>query len=250
MRPRRPALMIACSALALGFHPTFVDAQPKGEVGQYSDVTIQGTVLEPEPVKVSDDARLASLLKVPDGFEVTVFASDLQNPRMLALSDDGRLYATRRKIGDVVLIEDKDGDGKAETVRTVASRPGMHGIAFDGRTVYLATVNDVYTAEVREDGSFGELTRIINDLPDAGQHPNRTLGIGPDGMLYVTVGSTCNACDEANPENATILRAKKDGTSRTIFARGLRNTIGFGWQPETGALWGFDHGIDWLGDQE
>jgi Raf kinase inhibitor-like YbhB/YbcL family protein len=116
--------------------------------------------------------------------------------------------------------------------------------------VFLATVNDVYVADVMDDGTFGPLTRIINDLPDGGQHPNRTLAVGPDDKLYISVGSTCNACAETNPESATILRAEKDGTSRTIFASGLRNTIGFGWEPSTGVLYGFDHGIDWLGDEE
>lgn len=91
---------------------------------------------------------------------------------------------------------------------------------------------------------------IINDLPDGGQHPNRTLAIGPDDMRYISAGSTCNACLETNPENAALLRASKDGRSRTIFASGLRNTIGFDWHPETGVLWGMDHGIDWLGDEE
>src|SRR5690606_35899378 len=61
---------------------------------------------------------------------------------------------------------------------------------------------------------------------------------------------TCNACNETNPENATILRASADGKSRTIFAAGLRNTIGFDWHPDTGELWGMDHGIDYLGDDE
>jgi glucose/arabinose dehydrogenase len=68
-------------------------------------------------------------------------------------------------------------------------------------------------------------------------------------MLYITVGSTCNACAETNDENATVLRANLDGTARTIFASGLRNTIGIDWHPETRQLWGFDHGIDWLGDE-
>ncbi|MGK9201005.1 YbhB/YbcL family Raf kinase inhibitor-like protein [Sinorhizobium meliloti] len=148
------------------------------------------------------------------------------------------------------MLKDEDGDGKAETVRSIASRPGMHGIAFDGNRVFLATVNDVYVADVKSDGTFGDLKRIINDLPDGGQHPNRTLAIGPDGMLYISAGSTCNACAETNPESATILRAKPDGSSRTIFAKGLRNTIGFDWEPSTGKLYGFDHGIDWLGDEE
>jgi glucose/arabinose dehydrogenase len=69
-------------------------------------------------------------------------------------------------------------------------------------------------------------------------------------MLYISVGSTCNACDETGPEHATILRAKPDGTARVIYASGLRNTIGFAWHPSTRELWGMDHGIDWLGDDD
>lgn len=225
-------------------------AQVKGTSGQYSDATIQGSVLEPRPLGESDDAKLTGMLKAPAGFKVAVFARGLVNPRMLAVAPDGTLYATRRTVGDVVMIRDTDKDGKADEVKTVASRPGMHGIALDGAQVFLATVNDVYVAPVNGDGTFGELKRIISDLPDAGQHPNRTLKVGPDGRLYVSVGSTCNACAENNPENATMLRASKDGASRTIFASGLRNTIGFDWEPGTGRLFGADHGIDWLGDEE
>ncbi|MDB5661547.1 MAG: hypothetical protein JWS10_4162 [Cypionkella sp.] len=223
-------------------------AQVKGEVGLYSNATITGSVLEPSPIDEPDDAKLTSMITAPEGTKVEVFARDLINPRMLAVSDAGVLYATRRSVGDVVMLKDADGDGRADAPVTVASRPGMHGIAFAGDKVYLAAVNDVYVADVAEDGSFGALQRIINDLPDGGQHPNRTLGLGPDGMLYISAGSTCNACAETNPESATILRAKPDGSSRTIFASGLRNTIGFDWQPGSGQLWGMDHGIDWLGD--
>jgi Raf kinase inhibitor-like YbhB/YbcL family protein len=246
--PVRPNAFM-CSAALLGLL-TSASAQPQGKVGQYSDVTIEGAVLEPEEIEVSDDAELAGLIKAPDGFKVEVFARNLVNPRMLAVSEAGILYATRRSVGDVLMLKDEDGDGKAETVKSVASRAGMHGIAFDGDQVFLATVNDVYVADVAEDGTFGPLRRIINDLPDGGQHPNRTLAVGPDDRLYISAGSTCNACDETNPESATLLRASKDGKSRTIFASGLRNTIGFGWEPSTGALYGFDHGIDWLGDDE
>ena len=237
------------SAAMLSILACAASAQPRGSVGEYSDATIEGSVLEPRPIEVADDAEQAARLGVPEGFEVTVFARDLVNPRMLAFSPDGTLYATRRSVGDVVMLPDADGDGKAEAARRVASRAGLHGIVFDGGKVFLATVNDVYVADVAEDGSFGPLRRIIDDLPDGGQHPNRTLGIGPDGMLYVSAGSTCNACAETNPESATILRAKPDGSGRAIFASGLRNTIGFDWD-SSGALWGLDHGIDWLGDDE
>ena len=248
MRIRLLTLLISVSTLAL-YDPSVALAQVKGNAGLNSDVVIEGSILEPEKIQVKDDAKLTALIKAPDGFKVDVFARDLINPRMLAVSQRGVLYATRRSVGDVIMLEDEDGDGKADASVTVASRPNMHGIAFDGDTVFLVTIHDVYTADVNEDGTFGPLTRIINDLPDGGQHANRTIGIGPDGMLYISVGSTCNECQETNPENATILRASKDGKSRTIFASGLRNTIGFAWEPGKGALYGVDHGIDWLGDE-
>ena len=103
---------------------------------------------------------------------------------------------------------------------------------------------------LKPDGSAEELKELITDLPDGGQHPNRTIAFGPDGMMYISIGSTCNACAETNDESATILRADPDGNERKVFAKGLRNTIGFDWEPSTGDLYGMDHGIDWLGDDE
>ena len=140
-----------------------------------------------------------------------------------------------------------DGLAAGEPVR-VASRSGLHGIAFSKGKVYLAAVHEIFKADVRPDGTFGPLDMIIHDLPDAGQHNTRTVQIGPDDMMYISVGSTCNECAEPNPENATILRASLDGKSRSIFASGLRDTVGWGWQPQTGELWGMDNGMDALGD--
>lgn len=241
--PRLSAALVAFLPLAQA-----ATAQPVGEVGEYSDATVTGSVLEPKPITVTDDAELAALISVPDGFEVTVAGRDLGGIRWLAVHGD-HTYATRRTEGDVIRLIDADADGLFEDFAIVAQREGMHGIAFDGDVVYLATVEEVLTATVAEDGSFSEPEIIIDDLPDGGQHQNRTLAVGPDDMLYISVGSTCNACDESSPESATMLRGPQDGSARTIFASGLRNTIGWGWHPETGALWGADHGIDWLGDE-
>lgn len=215
-----------------------------------TQVKIEGHVVKPAKLEPTDD-MIRKHIKLPPGFRISVFATDMQNARMLAVDPEtGNVYLTRRTEGDVVLLQDADNDGKADRKQTVAARPQMHGIAIHKKRMYLATVNDVYVADINADGTLGNLQRIIDDLPDGGQHPNRTIAVGPDEHLYISVGSTCNACNETNPESATILRATLDGKSRTIFASGLRNTIGFGWQPRTGAMYGADHGIDWLGDDE
>ena len=203
-----------------------------------------------EPAKLAPTPERIARLRAPEGFAITVFARDLTNPRMIAVADDGTVYVTRRNVGDVLMLRDRDGDGAAEERRVVASRPDMHGIAIQGSTLYLVTIHDLYRARIQADGSLSPLERLIDDLPDAGQHPNRTLAVGPDGKLYLSAGSTCNACTEGNPENATMLRVEPDGSSRKIFATGLRNTIGYAFQPGSGALFGMDHGIDWLGDND
>ena len=214
-----------------------------------ADVTIVGSVLEPAQLEPTRE-RL-DRLSLPDGFEVSVFAENLVNPRMLAVADDGTVYVTRRAVGDVVMLRDENGDGRADVQERVASRPGMHGIAIDGETVYLVTVSEIYRTTRRDDGTLEPLGEsIVDDLPAGGQHPNRMVVVGPDRMLYISVGSTCNACGETDPRNATMMRIAPDGSQSSIFASGLRNTIGYGFHPETGELWGMDHGIDWLGDNE
>lgn len=217
---------------------------------QQNDGTdVSATVNTFKPAKVdATDARIAGLT-VPKGFTVTPFATGLKNARILVVAPDGTVYLSRRDQGDVLMLKDTDGDGVADGAPVpVAHRAGAHGLAIHQGKLYLATVKEVFSAPIRPDGTLGELTMLLGDLPDGGQHPNRTLAFGPDGMLYLSAGSTCNACNESNPEAATLLRASPDGKSRTIFASGLRNTIGFAWDPATGELWGMDHGIDYLGD--
>ncbi len=213
-----------------------------------ANVAIVGHVVEPKQLKPTP-ARL-SQLQMPEGFRIDVFADGLVNPRMIAVAGDGTVYVTRRELGDVVMLRDEDGDGRSDGVKVVASRPMMHGIAIDGDTVYLTTVADVYRTTRKDDGTLEPLERLVDDLPAGGQHPNRMVLPGPDGKLYVSVGSTCNACGETDAENATMLRMDPDSGSRTIFASGLRNTIGYGFVPGTDRLYGMDHGIDWLGDNE
>jgi len=211
-------------------------------------VEIVGHVVKPVPLDWSEERM--SRLALPEGFAINVFAKDLENARMMDVAEDGTLYVTRRTNGDVLMLRDTDGDGQADKREVVAQKEGMHGIEIDGDTVYLMTVNDVYRTTRAQDGTLGELEMVAERFPEGGQHPNRMIQKGPDGKLYVSVGSTCNACGETNEENATVVVMNTDGSERRIFASGLRNTIGYGFEPSSGTLYGFDHGIDWLGDHE
>jgi glucose/arabinose dehydrogenase len=190
-------------------------------------------------------------LSLPAGFSINVYRGGLGQARMLAVHGP-HVYVTQPMQGNVIRLVDANDDGVAEAQSVVASDlPLVHGIAFSGNDVYLANVHSVFHATVNADGDFSAPVAIINDLPDGGQHALRTLAIGPDNLLYISVGSDCDACNEPNPEHATILRSTLAGQAagmRTTVARGLRNTIGFGWHPVTQAWWGMDQGSDWRGN--
>jgi glucose/arabinose dehydrogenase len=227
--------LIACPLVAVAQQ----EKQPKL-------TTVTGHIFRPVEAEPTD-ARV-SQMKVPDGFHVAKFADKLGKPRMLAVSDAGVVFVSRREQGDVLALIDKNHDGKADETRTAWKLPEAHGLAIHDKKLYVATINEVYAAPIHPDGTLGEPKKILDHLPDAGQHPNRTIGFGPDGQLYVSVGSTANGAYEANQENATLLVAPPDGPGRNVFATGLRNTIGFAWHPVTKQMWGMDHGYDWMGD--
>ncbi len=215
--------------------------------GAQERARVESNVVRPQTVPATPE-RIASL-KVAPGVQVSVFAEGLGQPRMIAVAPDGDVYVTRREPGDLWLLRDADRDGKAEVKRRLLEKKDLHGVAVDASTLYVATIHEAFVAPRRPDG-VGALRAIASGLPDGGQHPNRTLALGPDGALYLSVGSTCNACKETSPESATLLKMERDGKGRAVFASGLRNTIGFAWHPRTQALWGVDHGIDHLGDDQ
>jgi glucose/arabinose dehydrogenase len=240
-------LAVRCASvlsIALGALPAWSQGNKQD---QPVTASYEGNIFK--PVKVAPTEARLNALKLPAGFKVTKFAENLGNPRMIAVSPDGTVYVTSREAGTVTMLKDANGDGRAETQKEVAKKENMHGLAIDGKKMYLVAVNDVYATDIRPDGTLGDLTRIVTGLPEGGQHNNRTLVMGPDQHLYISVGSTCNACEETSDLNATMVRVKPDGTDQRIFAKGLRNTIGFAFHPQTKELYGFDHGIDWLGDE-
>lgn len=231
-----PALALAVSAAA--------------QKGLPSKQPFTATVNTMYPQREDFNETMVNRLKAPAGFKISVAATGLGKPRIMALADDGSILITRRDVGDVLLISDKDGDGRYETLKTVwAAFPDVHGITLHDGWLYLASSTILKRGKLQQDGSVTDTATLIKDLPDGGQHDNRMIAFGGDGKLYMTVGSDCNDCAETNKELATMLVMNADGTGRKILARGLRNTVGFDWQPDTKEIWGCDNGGDWRGDE-
>lgn len=207
------------------------------------------------PATRTFDESLLEKIRLPDGFRIGVFARGFDNPRGLAADARGRVYVADRKRGEVVLLADTNGDGRADLRRVVAEGlgrglAGVHGLTVHDGHLFMVTETELYAARIDADGLLSPPRKLRDDIPSGGQHPNRTLAFGPDGKLYLSVGSTCNACPEPNPWHATLLRLERDGSGAAVFAKGLRNTIGFAWHPTTGKLYGFDHNSDGRGDDE
>ncbi|MFP5439000.1 MAG: PQQ-dependent sugar dehydrogenase [Bacteroidia bacterium] len=193
--------------------------------------------------------EMVKLLQVPEGWSVTVAASGLGKPRMLCQGPNGVLYITRRDAGDVLMLKDADGDNQFDDVTTVVAEfKGVHGITSKDGWLYLCNNNELRRYKLNDDGTLGEKQMLFNNMPSAGQHPNRTMDFGPDGKLYISIGTLCNDCKESDREAATLVQVDPITWKRTIYASGLRNMIGFDFHPATGELWGADNGGDAKGD--
>ncbi len=183
-------------------------------------------------------------LRVPAGFHVSVFAQNLQGVRFLALGPGNTVYASQPGSGVIVKLPDSNHDGVADNSVIVASGlRGPFGIAFRGDTMYVAEERDVK----RFDPGGAAPVTIVPNVPSGG-HSTRTILFGPDGKLYLAVGSSCNLCDERDSMRAAVTQLNPDGSGGRIFARGLRNTVGMAFNPTTGQLWGGNNDRDNLGD--
>ncbi|MAQ10917.1 MAG: sorbosone dehydrogenase [Gammaproteobacteria bacterium] len=202
---------------------------------------------------VSADSLPLHQLNLPAGFRIAVFAK-VENPRQLAISQSGVIFAGSRKAGKVHGLIDQDGDAYAETVLVLAEDLTMpSGLAIRGNDLYIAALSDILKIS-NIDQRLNQLKNpeiIYRGFPNKRHHGWKFIDFGPDGLLYVPVGAPCNICLSDNPVFASIQTL--DVTAQPMipqtFASGVRNSVGFTWHPETGHLWFTDNGRDLLGDE-
>ena len=189
-------------------------------------------------------------IKLPAGFTIDVFA-EVENARSMALSPSGVIYVGNKDKDKVYAVKDTDGDFKADKKWVLATGLNMpNGVAFKDGDLYIAEVSRISKIPGVE-SKFANPpapTTVKDDYPKETHHGWKYIAFGPDGKLYVPVGAPCNICESKDEVFASITRINADGTGREIFARGIRNSVGFTWHPDTKELWFTDNGRDMLGD--
>lgn len=198
-------------------------------------------------------------LEVPQGFTIEEVAAGLQSPRFMAIDPtDGSLVYGSHTTSQVVRLRDTNGDGRYDQTQIVAGGlAAVHSVAFvnagpGGAPVLYAAAEDrlVRLSNFDANGT-AQSVDLVMALPagakDLYGHRTRTIALGPDGKLYISVGSSCDVCVEDTPLRAAILRMNVDGSQLEVYASGLRNTVGFAWRPFTHELWGADMGRNNLG---
>ncbi len=201
-------------------------------------------------------------MRVPDGFALSIWAEGVRGARVLRFTETGDLLVSSPVQNSILLLErDSDGDGRSDGQRVLLDDlKNPHGIDFYQDWLYVGETGAILrvpfdagqpasTAGASGASVGGQVERLATDIPSGGNHWTRTLRFGPDGWLYLNVGSSCNVCREKDPERrAVMLRFRPDGSGEETFATGLRNSAGFDWHPESGALYATENGRDLLGD--
>lgn len=186
-------------------------------------------------------------LQVPPGFAVSVFATGLSGPRLMTQGPDGAIYVAEKDANRISRLPDANGDGVADASEPFVTGLDLaHSVEWFKGSLYVGATDGIYRFPgLISPDAKGE--KVV-DLPARNGHSTRTVHFGPDGKMYVTIGSSCNVCTESDPRRAAMWVYAPDGTGGRLFARGLRNTVDFAFQPGTGAIFSVDNGRDGLGD--
>ena len=220
------------------------------------------------PPTKSHKSEGLDFLTISEGFNVSVIAKDLINPRVILFDSKGRMLVSETKAGRVSILEGPTFKKK----RTLVDGLKLpHGLDFfkdtKTETTYLYIAETHQVARYAYDVVTGKLTdtvgKNITNLPADGRHFTRTITFGPnfrksqivgtvntqvDTKLYMSVGSSCDVCEESTWKRAAILEADPEGGYTAEFAGGLRNSVFFAFHPKTKEIWATEMGRDDLGD--
>ena len=187
---------------------------------------------------------LEGRLSAPEGFVVSYFAK-LDGPRVMALGPDGAVYVSQPGAGRVMRLTDADGDGDADGQQVAVSGLDQpHGLAFHGGWLYVANTRGVVRVRLGAHGIAAGEPERLNHYDGGSGHSTRTIAFGPDSMMYVSIGSSCNLCEERAPERATVMQYDADGAHGRVYSSGLRNAVGVAVHPVTGEIWVSTHERD------
>jgi glucose/arabinose dehydrogenase len=192
-------------------------------------------------------------IALPTGFHIAVFAANVPNARQMALGPASVVFVGSRSEGKVYAVVDRGGDHRAGEVHVIATGLAMpSGVAYRDGALYVAAINRVlrFRDVARDLGHPPPPEVVSRAYPTEGHHGWKFIAFGPDGRLYVPVGAPCNVCEPPGPLHATITRLDVSGGQPEVVARGVRNSVGFDFEPGSGNLWFTDNGRDWLGDDQ
>lgn len=190
-------------------------------------------------------------IRLPPGFKIAVFAEPVKGARSLALGPRGTVFVGTQREGAVYALVDADRDGRAERVHTLATGLNTpNGVAFKEGALYVAEVNRILRLDGIEDHLKDppQPVAVTSAFPSDRHHGWKFIAFGPDGKLYVPVGAPCNICLSPDSIFASITRINPDGSGLEIMAHGVRNSVGFDWDPRDSSLWFTENGRDWMGD--
>lgn len=198
----------------------------------------------------SEAALPLEKLHLPPGFHASVYAQDVASARSLALGADGTVYVGSNTAGKVYALRDHGHDQPAEVITLAEGLRGPNGVTLYRGALYVGETHRVIRfPDIQHQLHANAKYEVVYDkLPATQSHGRRFIRFGPDDKLYIGIGVPCNTCEPENDKYGTILRMNADGSGAEVYARGIRNTVGFDWNPQTGKLWFTDNGRDWLGD--
>jgi glucose/arabinose dehydrogenase len=221
-------------------------AQAVTDGGPRTSAELGDTALTPQFALAS---TLDGKLRAPQGLSVDYYARDLSGVRFMVLGPDGAVYASRPGAGTVVRLADTNGDGVADDVTPVLT--GLdepHGLAFFRNQLWVANTGQLVRFALGADGRPRGSATVVTGYPGNSGHSTRTVIVGPDSMLYVSVGSRCNICEGDVPNRAVVLQVDPTTGVARAYSIGLRNAVGLAVNPATKAIWATTHERDELGD--